>query len=352
MAPVSISRFAAVNYRRKQNRTCIPKSTKEYRRRHHHRSVLSIFTFAPHVLYSAFSMIAEYENRQIQQPLLRLRTLITRTVQDGILTALFHLLTRKTTSRVRTGVVRDTVRRPRRCRVEARKSCETALRLERELDLDGAIEQLEHAVELQPDNLKYLAMLSKQYTDMSFAPNITPEKARDLNCKALELAERIVELKPMDPVGHIARGVSKGRLAYYSSNQRKIELAREAEDSVKDALVLDQSCDLGHHLLGRFHYEMAGLNVFCRTFVRVVYGQTMSPGSYEEALKEFKIATSLQPSRLIHKIQLGKTHVKLGNRQEAIESLQEAMDMEVTDINDHLELQDGIELLKKLQKKH
>lgn len=346
MAPLSVPRFATVNFRRQQNRPWNSKSSKEFRR---NRSTLSLFNFAPHLLYSAFSMIAEYESRQIQQPVLRFKTLITRSVQDGILTALLHILARKASSRGRTGKEKDSIRAPRKCRIEAKRSWETALHLERELDLEGAIKQLERAVELQPENLKYLTMLSKQYTDMSFAPHISVQEARDFNHKALEIAERIVELKPTDPHGYIARGVSKGRLAYYSNNRQKIELAREAEDSVRDALVLDQRSDLGHHLLGRFHYEMAGLNVLCRAFVRVVYGQTIAPGSYEEALKEFEIANKLKPDRLIHKIQLGKTHVKLGNKQEAIDSLQEAMELDVIDINDHLEQRDGVEILRKLQ---
>lgn len=263
--------------------------------------------------------------------------------------AAVHLLAKNGTGRGKTGREKGLSKKPRRCRVEARRNWERALELERELDLEGAIHYLERAIALQPENPKYLGLLSKQYTDKSFTFDVSPQEARELNHKAIEIADRLVSLNPTDPVGHIARGVSKGRLAYYSNPREKIELAREAEDSVRDALDLDQRCDIGHHLMGRFHYEMAGLNVLCRAFVRVVYGQTMSPGSYQEALKEFEIANRLNPERLIHKIQLGKTHMKLGNKQLAIELLQAALEMSVTDINDHLEHLDGTELLKKLK---
>lgn len=197
------------------------------------------------------------------------------------------------------------------------------------MDLEGAIAALEHASELQPENVTYLSMLSKQYTDMSFAPGISTERARIYNEKALEVAEKIVILRPKDPAGHIARGVIKGRLAYFSDNRTKIELAKEAEESVRAALDLDKDCDLGHHLMGRFQYEMAGLNLFCRAFVRVVYGTSLSPGSYHQALEAFAKAHSLRPDRVIHKVLLGKTYIKLGHKEQALESLQVKMCFEI-----------------------
>jgi len=219
------------------------------------------------------------------------------------------------------------------------------------MDLEGAVAALEHASELQPENVTYLALLSKQYTDMSFAPGITTDRARQYNEKALEVAEKIVALKPKDPAGHVARGVCKGRLAYFSDNRTKIELAKEAEESVRTALELNGDSDLGHHLMGRFQYEMAGLNLFCRAFVRVVYGTTLSPGSYQHALEAFEKAHSLRPDRVIHKVLLGKTYDKLGYRQQALESLQDALKLDVTDINDHLEQLDGQRLVENIKKR-
>ena len=190
------------------------------------------------------------------------------------------------------------------------------------MDLEGAIASLEHAVELQPKNITYLGLLSKQYTDMSFSSGISQEEARDYNKKALEVAERMVIADPKNPTGHIARCVSKGRLAYYSDNRTKIELAKEAQECVKDVLELDPNSEFGHHLMGRFEYEMAGLNILCRTIVRVVYGTSLSPGSYSSALEAFRKAHDLNPERVIHKVLLGKTYLKLGQHELALEALQ------------------------------
>lgn len=189
------------------------------------------------------------------------------------------------------------------------------------MDLEGAIALMERANKLHPNQMFYLAMLSKCYTDMSFIDGVTKEKAREYNEKALKIGERMVNLNPADANGYIALAVSKGRLAYFSDNRSKIELAKEAEECVRNALIRNPKSDIAHHLIGRFQYEMAGLNVFFRAVARVVYGAKLSPGSYPQALEAFERANRLRPDRAIHKVCMGKTYLKLGQKQEAIEFL-------------------------------
>ena len=62
--------------------------------------------------------------------------------------------------------------------------------------------------------------------------------------------------------------------------------------------------------------------MLARTFVRIVYGALLHPGSYHGALREFEEAARLAPYRVIHHIQLGKTHWKLGNKEEARKALE------------------------------
>lgn len=217
------------------------------------------------------------------------------------------------------------------------------------MDIQSAIACFERACDLQPKNITYLARLSKQWTDISFAPGVCSEKARELNLQAHQIAEKIARQDPEHVLGSIALCVSKGRLAYFSDNRAKVRLARDAEDVARKAVVLHPQSDLIHHLLGRWHYEMAGLSAFARTVVRLVYGTTLHPGSYQGALAEFQIAARLAPNRLIHHVELGKAHWRLGNREQAIEALERALQLEVIDINDYLELEEGNTLLKRIQ---
>lgn len=76
----------------------------------------------------------------------------------------------------------------------------------------------------------------------------------------------------------IAACTSMGRLALLSDNKTKVKLAHDAREEAVMALALEPSNDLAHHLMGRWHYEMANLNVVVRTLVRVMYGTALASG--------------------------------------------------------------------------
>lgn len=77
---------------------------------------------------------------------------------------------------------------------------------------------------------------------------------------------------------HIAACTSMGRLALLSDNKTKVRLAHDARQEAVIALAVEPSNDLAHHLMGRWHSEMANLNMVARTVVRVVYGTSLAPG--------------------------------------------------------------------------
>ena len=58
-------------------------------------------------------------------------------------------------------------------------------------------------------------------------------------------------------LAHVAACVGKGRLALLVDNRQKVALAKDSREDACTALACDQCSDLAHHLLGRFHYEMA-----------------------------------------------------------------------------------------------
>ena len=87
-----------------------------------------------------------------------------------------------------------------------------------------------------------------------------------------------IELDGSIALPHIAACTSMGRLALLSDNKTKVRLAHDAREEAVIALALEPGNDLAHHLMGRWHYEMANLNVVVRTLVRVMYGTSLAPG--------------------------------------------------------------------------
>lgn len=81
----------------------------------------------------------------------------------------------------------------------------------------------------------------------------------------------------------------------------QVRLAKEAQEAARTALSLEPDNDLAHHLMGRWHFEMAQINFVVRQLIKLVYGAALAPGKFEDALMEFETAVRLNPTKLIHR---------------------------------------------------
>ncbi|KAI8467530.1 MAG: hypothetical protein J3K34DRAFT_481196 [Monoraphidium minutum] len=221
---------------------------------------------------------------------------------------------------------------------------------ERALDLREALSCYQSALSLQPSSLEYLCRVAKQWSDLTYEPGAGPAQAVEANSKAVEFAERAVALAPEWAGGYIAECVSKGRLALFSDNKTKVRLAKEAREAAVTALALEPGNDLAHHLMGRWHYEMAQINFVVRQLVRLVYGAALAPGTFPDALSEFQAAADLAPGRLIHRVELGRTLLKLGRRREALAALEASLAMDVEDVNAKCEKDEAEAMLARLRR--
>lgn len=92
----------------------------------------------------------------------------------------------------------------------------------RECRIRDAITHFQAAAEADPSNAKVLALLSKQWTDLTYAHGAVVEvkHAHHCNTKALEYAEAAVAADPRCMSARVACCVSKGRLALFVSDAR------------------------------------------------------------------------------------------------------------------------------------
>lgn len=221
---------------------------------------------------------------------------------------------------------------------------------EKELRLKDALSCYQQAVSIEPNNVEYVCRLAKQWSDLMYESGAPVDLVRDVNNKAIELAQGAIEMKPDDARGYVALCVCKGRLALFSDNKTKVHLAKEAQEAAHVALDLDPYNDWSHHLMGRWHYEMANLNFVVRHLIRVLYGAALMPGTFEDALQSYRRAVSLNPVRLVHHVELGRTLYRLGYKEDAFKELETSLTLEVEDINAELQRQDAELMIEKLQK--
>eukprot|EP00192_Tetraselmis_astigmatica_P011929 CAMPEP_0117684802 /NCGR_PEP_ID=MMETSP0804-20121206/21336_1 /TAXON_ID=1074897 /ORGANISM="Tetraselmis astigmatica, Strain CCMP880" /LENGTH=401 /DNA_ID=CAMNT_0005495903 /DNA_START=610 /DNA_END=1815 /DNA_ORIENTATION=+ len=224
------------------------------------------------------------------------------------------------------------------------------IKYESELDILSARKCYEEAMNADPQNVDIISRLSKTWTDISYTPGFPVKDISPANQQALELAKQAIRIDPTNALGHIAACVSMGRLAMCSDNRQKVKLAFEAQEEASLALACDPNNDLAHHLQGRWHYEMAGINCVMRTLVRVMYGTALNSGSHKEAANYYVRAVELCPERLIHHVELGRCMMSMGMLREAQAKFEVGLSLKCEDINAHLTRKDAERMLEEVKR--
>lgn len=200
------------------------------------------------------------------------------------------------------------------------------------------------------DGIDALCRLAKQTSDVGWQTwaslhrlpcvrQANPAPGRDaafgLACmlEAVALTEEALALAPRSARAHTAAAIASGRLALFTSDTRaKVSLCNRIRCEAECALQLDPGEDAAHHALGRWHLEVSGLNPVVRLVVRHLYGGDVQ-ASPAEALEHYAQARKLAPERLAHCAEMGKALLKLGRRREAFQTLKQALQCDVEDVN-------------------
>ncbi len=186
---------------------------------------------------------------------------------------------------------------------EARVDCPAALRLFLEADAT------------QPNDAFILQKISRQYSDLVDDQAGAEEKKRYAQT-ALDYAQRAVALKPADPVNVLSVAICRGKLALYGDTRTKVEYSRLVLEDTERALALDPNYAWAHHVLGRWHCEVASLGATSKFFVRLFYGG-LPAASYDEGVRQLRRATELEPGELNHWLELGFACAAAGRPDEA-----------------------------------
>ncbi len=190
-----------------------------------------------------------------------------------------------------------------------------ALAAEARLDSRAALRLFEQADAARPDDAFILQKIARQYSDLVVEQPDVEAKKRYAQT-ALDYAQRAVALRPDDPVNVLSLAVCHGKLAVYSDTKTKIRYSRLVKEEAERALALDPNYAWAHHLLGRWHYEVADLGATSKFFVRLLYGG-LPPASFDEGIRHLRRAAELEPDELNHWLELGFAHAAAGQFETA-----------------------------------
>lgn len=208
-----------------------------------------------------------------------------------------------------------------------------------------ALEAFQKALGKNPKDAEILVKIAKQYGDLM--PSLAGEARKQAAQKSLQYSRQALAIAPNDSDAHLAVALSLGKNTEFMGNREKIDASREMKAEAKKALELNPKSDYAHHLLGRWHQEMADIGGMTRMIAKMAYGG-VPKGSYQQALGHFDKARSINRKRLIHQIEYGRTLAMMDRDEDARREIKKGLAMPNRDADDPESKARGRETLEEL----
>ncbi|MBM3872692.1 MAG: hypothetical protein FJ382_02985 [Verrucomicrobia bacterium] len=217
---------------------------------------------------------------------------------------------------------------------------------ERRMDPVAALPLYLAADAARPQDAFILQKISRQYSDQSFLTSDPAEKRRFAET-ALTYAERAYAINPKSAEVALSVAICHGNLGLYGDTEAKVRHSRQIHQYAEEALRLDPNYDWAHHVLGRWHYEVAKLGMTRRFFVQLFFGG-LPKASVAEAVSHLERAAALAPDSVGHQVELAFVYRSTGRLQEARAAFTRGLALPEREVHDALSKRRAAEALAAL----
>ena len=211
-------------------------------------------------------------------------------------------------------------------------------------------EALKHylaAEKLEPNNVRVLISIARQYRHLAVDAATKAEKVR-LGRVALGYSQRAAVLGPNDAEAQLSVAISHGKLLPLLPTKEQVDTSPRIKSAVDKTLRLEPKNDFAWHILGRWNRNLAEISGVKRALAGAIYGG-LPKGSNADAERALLKAIALNPSRLMHYVELGRVYAQMGRKDDARKSLQKGLAMPEVEKDDFETKARGREALQKLR---
>ena len=195
--------------------------------------------------------------------------------------------------------------------------------------------------------MRALVRIARQYRHL-MTDATTREKKLQLGTLALDYSRRVALLAPNDSEAQLATAITYGKMLPLQGSKEQVEASGRIKDSADKALKIDPRNDTAWHILGRWHRAVADVGAFKHAFGSLIYGKLPS-STNEAAVACFEKAIAINPNRLMHYVELGRTYAQMGKKDDARRFINKGIAMPDVEKDDPETKQHGRETLKKLR---
>ncbi len=203
------------------------------------------------------------------------------------------------------------------------------------------------AEKMEPTNVRNLVRIARQYRHLMTDAGKSETKLQ-LGSLALDYSKRAAALGPDDSDAQLAIAITYGKMLPLQGTKEQVEASSRIKASADKALKVDPLNDTAWHILGRWHKAVAEVGSFKRTVGSLIYGK-LPFSTYEAAAACFERAIAINPNRLMHYIELGRTYAAQGKKDEARRYINKGLAMPDSEKDDPETKKRGQETLAKLR---
>lgn len=223
-----------------------------------------------------------------------------------------------------------------------------ALKLKGEYNYKDALTAFQQLLKNDSSQINYLTNASYCYTKFGFFH--APETEKQTYYKTAEyLAKKAIQKNTNNADAHYTYAMALGRINENASSKQKIANAKLIKSEVDRSIALNPKLAGAYHILGRWHRTIAGFNMIEKAMINSFFGGVPPGGSYEDAVKSFMTAISIEPKSMVHQYELAVTYHEMGKDVDAKLWAKKALEITPVSPDDKKAKTDCEALLKKLE---
>ena len=223
-----------------------------------------------------------------------------------------------------------------------------AYKLKLEFKYKEAFPLFQTLLKSDSNNVNYVQYASYCYSKYGFY--YAPEAEKMKYYKTAEyLAKKAIKLNEASADAHFAYAMALGRINENASSKQKIANAKLIKSEVDRAIALNPKLAGAYHILGRWNRTIAAFNSVEKIMINSFFGGVPPGGSFDDAVKAFMMAVSLEPKYMNHQYELAETYHEMGKDADAKVWAQNALKITPSNDDDSKAKAECESLLKKLK---
>lgn len=197
-----------------------------------------------------------------------------------------------------------------------------------------ALHHYEEAIKADPKSYEALWKATREAVDVGEYNSDDKERER-LYATAELYARRAVDVNASDAEGHAQLARALGKKALSLGKKDQVKYAGDVRAAALEALKINPKHPAALHVMGKWNYEVKKLSGITRFMAKTFLGgKVFDSANWEDAQRFMEESTALDPTRLIHHLDLARVYAARDNKDKAREQYDATIKATATEFND------------------